>query len=418
MLHVNQYVNQKIVMSTTINVVCYKSKTLANGECPLMLCICKEGKRKYQSLGISIRPQQWDFKKNRPKANCPNKEYIESIITSKIARLQETILILKAENRSFTSATLLHAQDDKFKEVSVDDFFIQTIQQLEAEGRTGNRHFYHRAHNSVRNFCKGNLNIPFSCIDIDWLRRYERWLRGKGNKDTTISIVFRTLRSLYNKAIDCHCARKSDYPFDDFKINKFDTSTPKRAITKTDIINIYNATVPESCRSPYFEMSKDIFMFSYLCGGINFVDIANLKEENIADGRLTYIRQKTGRRIRLGLPQPAQTIIEKYKEQRSGYLFPIFDREIHVTPNQKQYRIHKVLAKINEHLRFIGQQLNLPIDLTTYVARHSFATVLKKSGVDIAMISEMLGHADLSTTQIYLDSFDDEQVDEAMKNLL
>lgn len=405
-------------MSTTINVVCYKSKTLANGECPLMLCICKEGKRKYQSIGISIQPKQWDAKKNRPKPNCPNKEYIESIITTKVAELQETILILKAENRGFTSASLLQAQQEKFKEVSVDDFFRQTILQLEAEGRIGNRHFYYRTHNSVRTFCNGNLNIPFSSIDTDWLRRYEKWLRKKNNKDTTISIVFRTLRSLYNKAIAHHCARKSDYPFDDFKINKFDTTTPKRAITKTDIINIYNATAPESCRSPYFELSKDIFMFSYLCGGINFVDIANLEEGNIADGRLSYIRQKTGRRIRIGLPSPALAIIEKYKNQRQGYLFPIFDRSLHITPKQKQYRIHKALAKINEHLRFIGQQLNLPIDLTTYVARHSFATVLKKSGVDIAMISEMLGHADLTTTQIYLDSFDDDQVDEAMKNLL
>ena len=54
----------------------------------------------------------------------------------------------------------------------------------------------------------------------------------------------------------------------------------------------------------------------------------------------------------------------------------------------------------------------------TYVARHSFATVLKRSGVNVAIISEALGHTSLSTTQFYLDSFDNEQIDDAMKNLL
>ncbi len=405
-------------MSTLIKVICYKSKTLANGEHPLMLYVSKEGKRKQQSLGISMNPKHWDFKKNQPKPSCPNKDYINKIIADKISELQETVLQLKADKRDFTTTALIDRSKDKFQEKTIEEFFNAIILQLEAENKVGNCHFYKRTYNSIKTFTKGQLDIPFSAIDTNWLSRYEKWLRSKQNKETSISIVFRTFRSLYNKAIDQHCARKSDYPFDDFKLCKFDVSTPKRAITKADIINIYNAPTPESCKSPYFELSKDIFMFSYLCGGINFVDIANLKIENIKDGRLTYIRQKTAKRIKIGVPQQALDIINKYKAERKGYLFPIFDETIHITPVQKHDRIHKVLAKLNKHLRNIGKDLGLPVDLTTYVARHSFATILKKSGVEIALISEMLGHADLTTTQIYLDSFDDEQVDEAMKNLL
>lgn len=233
-----------------------------------------------------------------------------------------------------------------------------------------------------------------------------------------MSLMFRTLRSAYNKAIESKCARKSDYPFDEYKINKFDTKTQKRAIAKKEVLK-FTKEVGNIGKRQYVQLSKDIFMFSYLCGGINFTDIANLTKENIIEGkRLHYIRQKTGKFIKLGLSDEAMQIIERYANESKGYLFPILNIKIHKTPLQKQNRIHKILGKVNINLKLIAAQLGIEGNLTTYVARHSFASVLKKSGVNIALISEALGHSDLATTQIYLDSFDNEQVDEAMKKLL
>lgn len=168
----------------------------------------------------------------------------------------------------------------------------------------------------------------------------------------------------------------------------------------------------------YMDLSKDIFIFSYLCGGINFTDIANLTTDNIVESRLHYIRQKTGKLIKIGIPHEAMRIIERYSNGNNGYLFPILDSKVHKTPLQKQNRIHKIRNKVNYNLKILGKRLGIESNVTTYVARHSFASVLKKSGVNIALISEALGHSDLATTQIYLDSFDNEQVDEAMKNLL
>ena len=242
-------------------------------------------------------------------------------------------------------------------------------------------------------------------------------MRSKNNRETTISLQFRTLRSAYNKAIQAKCARKSDYPFDDYKINKFDTSTQKRAIAKTEVLK-FTQEVPDLGKRQYVQLSKDIFVFSYLCGGINFTDIANLTKANIIEGRLHYIRQKTGKKIKIGIPDEAMKIIEKYAPESKGYLFPILDKKIHKTPLQKQNRIHKILAKVNKNLKLLAAELGVEANVTTYVARHSFASVLKKSGVSISLICEALGHSDLATTQIYLDSFDNEQIDEAMKNLL
>lgn len=417
-MHVNQDVNQKTRMNASVSVVCYKSKTLSNGESPLMLQVSKSGKRKYQSLGISIKPRYWDFTRNKPKPNCPNKDYIQKIILDKQTELQQRMLELNSEQKEYTTTTLLNDENKKFELKTVSEFYQELIEEYRVNNKCGNRLIYKSSYNSLKIFTNDKLDIPFSAIDITWLNKYERWLRSKGNEETTMSLMFRTLRSTYNKAIKAKCARKSEYPFDEFKINKFDVSTQKRAIAKTEVLKFTKDVRPIGKRQ-YIQLSKDIFMFSYLCGGINFTDIANLTKANIIEGkRLHYIRQKTGKLIKIGLSEEAMKIIERYATESKGYLFPILNANLHKTPLQKQNRIHKILGKVNINLKLIAAQLGVEGNLTTYVARHSFASVLKKSGVNIALISEALGHSDIATTQIYLDSFDNEQIDAAMKNLL
>lgn len=417
-MHVNQDVNQKTRMNASVSVVCYKSKTLSNGESPLMLQVSKSGKRKYQSLGISIKPRYWDFTRNKPKPNCPNKDYIQKIILDKQTELQQRMLELNSEQKEYTTTTLLNDENKKFELKTVSEFYQELIEEYRVNNKCGNRLIYKSSYNSLKVFTNDKLDIPFSAIDITWLNKYERWLRSKGNEETTMSLMFRTLRSTYNKAIKAKCARKSEYPFDEFKINKFDVSTQKRAIAKTEVLKFTKDVRPIGKRQ-YIQLSKDIFMFSYLCGGINFTDIANLTKANIIEGkRLHYIRQKTGKLIKIGLSEEAMKIIERYATESKGYLFPILNANLHKTPLQKQNRIHKILGKVNINLKLIAAQLGVEGNLTTYVARHSFASVLKKSGINIALISEALGHSDIATTQIYLDSFDNEQIDAAMKNLL
>lgn len=405
-------------MNASLSVVCYKSKRLSNGESPLMLQVSKGGKRQYQSLGVSVNPKFWDFSKNKPKSNCPNREYILKLILNKQAELQQRMLELNAEQKEYTTTTLLHDEHRKFELKTVKQFYQELIEQYKANDKCGNRLIYKSSYNSINVFTNGNLEIPFSAIDVAWLNKYEKWLRSKGNKETTMSLMFRTLRSAYNKAIDSKCARKSDYPFNDYRISKFDVSTEKRAIAKADILK-FSTDVRSIGKQQYVQLSKDIFIFSYLCGGINFTDIANLTKDNIIEGkRLHYIRQKTGKLIKLGLSEEAIQIIRRYAVESKGYLFPILNAQLHKTPLQKQNRIHKILGKVNKNLKLLAADLGVEANLTTYVARHSFASVLKKSGVNIALISEALGHSDLTTTQIYLDSFDNEQIDNAMKNLL
>lgn len=399
-------------MSTTINVVCYKSKVLKNSESPLMLRICKDGKRKYESIGISLDPRHWDFKNNRPTSKCPNKEYIQKVITEKTRAYTDKILELKAMEREFTANVLAEKVNSPIKTKTVGDVFLDYIQRLTAEKRTGYMLSVKQVYNSLLKFNK-HLNIYFPDIDIAWLRKYESWLRSNNIKENTIGIRFRTLRAIYNLAIEENIVKVEYYPFKKYKVSKLHEETAKRAITKDEINSILNY----KSSNPYTRFPIDLFAFTYFTGGINFVDIAYLTKDNIIDNRLVYYRRKTGKLIKFPLQPKAIELIQKYSSPDNPYLFPILS-SFHKTEQQQRNRVHKVISKVNDRLNTIGKELNLPIDLTTYVARHSFATSLKRSGVQTSMISEALGHSSERVTQIYLDSFGNDQMDDAMKNLL
>ena len=406
-------------MSVTISVICFKSKTLANGEHPLMLRITQDRKRVMKSLGISVNPKHWDFIKGEPKPKCPNRELIQSIILKVKSEYQTKIIEKISKEEEFTATSLLSENKSNIKAQTVEEFYLSLIEDLKQKGRIGNSYAYLNSYNTLRNFNKGEkLNYTFSHIDVPFCKKFEDWMRSKGNKDTTLSYQFRTLRATYNKAIEAKIVTREKNPFIEYKLSHFNTKTIKRALSKKDILKIINADC--TSQSKLRQLTHDLFSFSYLCGGISFVDIANLTRQNIVEDRLIYQRQKTHGNINLLLSKEASTIIAKYStyQQEAEYLFPILHCKRHITPMQKSNRVHKICHQVNTELRAFAQELGITAEVTTYVARHSFATILKKSGVNIGIISQALGHQDIKTTQIYLSKFDNEQVDDAMKNLL
>lgn len=406
-------------MNTTISVICYKSKTLANGEHPLMLRIIQNRKTQYKSLNISVAAKHWDFDKNAPKPKCPHKDLINKIILKTKLEYQQKVLEKKANEEEFTASSLIHEQENEIKAMTVDDFYKQLIKELKEKGQIGNSYAYLSSYDNLKNFNKGRkLNYTFSHIDVVFCKKFEDWMRRKGNKDTTISYQFRTLRAAFNRAITAKVVSKEKNPFSEFKLSHLNTKTMKRALSKTDILKIMDADCHN--KSELSQLAHDLFCFSYLCGGISLVDMANLTPENIIEGRLIYQRQKTHGSINLQLSDRALQIISKYSDyqKKANYFFPILHCKRHITPMQKHNRVRKYCLHINHELKLLAKELNITANVTTYVARHSFATILKKSGVNIGIISQALGHQDIKTTQIYLSKFDNEQVDEAMKNLL
>jgi hypothetical protein len=219
-------------MNATVNIVCFRGKTLKNGEHPLMIRVSKNRKAKYKSLGFSVHPDHWDFQKSRPKPNCPNKELILKIILEKEAEFQTEILELASMKKEYTASSLLASKTNQITTKDVGGFFEELIKNLEKAGKINYAVSFKATCNSMKQFCGNNLDFPFHEIDVDWLKKYELWLKESNCTEVTIAIIFRTLRSAYNKAIAAKCALKSSYPFEEFKISKLDTSTQKSYIKK------------------------------------------------------------------------------------------------------------------------------------------------------------------------------------------
>ena len=228
---VNQRVNRNIKMDATITVICYKSKVLSNGESPLMLRVTKNRKRSMKSLGISLNPDYWNFDKNEPKPECPNKSKLEQLILKTKIESQQKLLSAKVNGENFTSETLVKKSARKIKAQTVEQFYTELIAILKDNGNVGNSYAYLNSYNSLKNFNKGEkLTFTFDTIDIQFLNKYEAWLRNNGNKETTVSYNFRTLRTAFNKAVEKKIVDKNRNPFSDFKVSKFNTKTIKRAL--------------------------------------------------------------------------------------------------------------------------------------------------------------------------------------------
>ena len=410
-------------MNTTIEAVLYTSKTLSNGQHPIMLRLTKNRKRKYISLHISLALQYWDAEKCKPRRNCPDKERIEALIQQKTQELQSQVMDFKTSDKEYTLNTLVEKASRKVVRQTVGEYLNGYIDRLLAEKRVGNAKTFQELRTSLTKFCR-SLDFYFIDIDAEWLKRYEQWLRVERHySDNSIGIRFRSLRVLYNSAITDGLIKKTDYPFDTFKVSRFKEATAKRSLTKEDIRRIMDCEVRTLTKypKPFLQLAKDLFLFSYLSCGINLTDILHIRYADIVDGRLVFNRQKTGKLLSFQLQPATLDILDKYRQPNAhpqDYIFPVLRRSVHVTAQQQYGRVQRTNKRINRYLKLIGEHLHLPITLTTYVARHSFATVLKRSGVSTSIISESLGHSSEKITQIYLDSFENSQIDAAMQNLL
>jgi len=304
-------------MDATISIIGYKWKTLNNGEMPLMVRVSKDGKRAYKGIGISVKPSEWDFKRNCPKRCCPNRDEINQIISRTLAKYRALAIRKKERDECYTAASLLEEDRPKTKDMSIEEFLANHISHLREIGKVGNSYAYLNLKTTLGN-CFGKGSYTFGMIDLSFCNRFENWMRKNGYKDTSMSYYFRTLRAAYNKAIEKGYADRNRSPFIEYKVGKFSKKTMKRALSKESIQKIINM----DCNglTPKAMLAHDIFTFSYLCGGISMIDIANLTPNNIIGDRLIYKRHKTNGDINLMMLPQARQIIDKYSDyqKKSG----------------------------------------------------------------------------------------------------
>jgi site-specific recombinase XerD len=392
------------------------AKTLKNGEHPIVIRVTKDRKSKFIFTGQSCHPDLWDFKNNKPKSKHPNRSILELYITKKTSEAQNLILEFENNNEVYTSDSFKKVFKATSKKLTFFAFCQQKIDDLLDRNKVGNANVYKDCLRALKKF-RNNSDLFFSDVDVVFLNKFEQDFSKRGVSNNTISVYMRTIRSLFNKAISEKIIKRGIYPFEEYKVSKLNTATEKRALTKAQIDSIKALNLVDDTR---IKDSKNYFLFSYYAWGMNFTDMAFLKWENIESNRLKYTRAKTGKQYNIGLLDPAIEILNYYKQFKKAngsYVFPILNTS-HVTAMQIDNRIAKMNKAVNKELKEIANKANIDFRLTTYVARHTYATIMKRGGISTSIISESLGHGNEKITQVYLDSFENNVLDEASKTIL
>jgi integrase len=402
----------------SIKVVLYTSKTLSNGEHPIMLRVIKDRKTKYITLGLNCTKALWNSKENLPQKKHPLYSRIVNKINKEKHKASKMLIDLENESQELSADQIKNKLKSEIKDKkTVFQYFDELISRFEKGKRIGYANIFKSTKNSLINF-KNDFNLPFSEITPAFIIKYEENFYSRGVKPNSVFVFLRTLKTLINYARKDGIV-KSDYnPFHEISFSKFRRiKTAKRALSIEQMRKIRSLEIEEG--TSLFH-AKNYFLFSYYNRGINFIDMAHLTWENIKNGRLYYERKKTKEQLNMELLLPAKEILEYYKTfkpQDSRYIFPILTNK-YESPKSIDNRLNKMLKKVNDDLKIISQMAGIEEKITTYVARHTYATVMKKSGVPVSIISEALGHENEKTTQIYLDSFENSVIDEASKKIL
>lgn len=387
--------------------ILYTSKTLADGTHPIVLRVSDKKERKYFKLDFSCLKNEWDSERSEFIKKFPKYKIRNKFIKQKLYDAEDIIEKMRLNHKVF-SFEAFKKEFVGIEPQNVIGYFDEVIDRMYKTKNNGNADIYKNVRNSISNYSK-KKKINFHQVNVRYLNKYVEHLKVRGLQNNSINLYLRTLRALYNKAIAEGVCSQEHYPFKEFKFNKIKNDPSRKALTKQQIKKIFDYVPDPNSKQ---ERSKNIFLFSYLTRGMNFNDIAKLKWSNIKNGKIHYVRSKNGKKFVIGILSPVQEILDHYEvfNPNSEYIFPILSKQ-HKTIEQIRERIKSVLKRVNKHLKTIGEAVGIETKLTTYIARHSYAMVLKNEGKSIALISDALGHDNEDTTNHYLEVFGSDILD-------
>lgn len=360
------------------------------------------------NTGYKLFPSEWDKRLSLiiiPADDAIRAHYLVTMrkcILEDQSRLREIVLRLKRTTATFTSEDVVKSFQDSLAGGFL-SFGRELVMQLEQVGKERTAETYTVALNSFERFMGRRGDILIESIDSVLMVEYETYLKSAGVCPNSSSYYMRNLRAIYNRAVDKELTvQRNPFKYVYTGIDK----TMKRAVPIKVIRQIRDL---ELKFSPSMDYARDIFMFSFYTRGMSFVDIAFLKKKDIRNGILSYRRHKTNQQLFIKWEKPMQEIINKYDTVDTPYLLPII-KDI-AKDERRQYQ--NAAHLINRKLKMIGKLLNLNVTLTTYVARHAWASIAKSKNISISVICEAMGHDSENTTKIYLASLDTSVIDKA-----
>lgn len=376
-----------------------------SGKCPVKIRVTYKRIRWYYPTGKDMTAEEW--------AALPTTKARIFVAVRKDIESSYQIVRSAVEELATSGGFSLEALNNRLKNAATDTVntaFRARMEALSKALQVGNMLIYDNVLKGLERFA--GPRIHFESITVLWLEKYVLFLRKEGKAQTTIAIHLRTLRAILNIAKQQGIIREAQYPFGrgpgKYRIQA--GTGRKMALTLEQIGRIARYDDGRQTTARY----RDYWLFLYLCNGINVADFVRLRYRDIVNGEICFTRQKTEntlrtlRDIRVVLTPPMQEIINRWGNLKrpDAFIFPVLTgREDAMTAKN---RTKDMTHTINKRMKEIGEQLGIG-SISTYTARHSFATVLKRAGANIAYISESLGHSDLKTTENYLASFEREE---------
>ena len=360
------------------------------------------------TTGYRVYVTEWDEKQHDVviAEGSPRADLLLSIhenIRRDMERFNRIILSFMQKGFCFSADNIVEEYRALLSRLSFFDFMKEIIVRLEHDGRVRTSETYTSALNSFRRFRNGE-DVMIDALGHELMESYEAYLHSNGLSPNSSSFYLRILRAVYNRACEQGLTAAAPDPF--ARVYTGVEKTAKRAVDIKTIRRIKNLNLDKDKPADY---ARDIFMLSFYMRGMSFIDLAYLKKTDLSNGMVTYRRRKTGQKLSIRWTRQMQEILDKYPGNETEYLFPIITT---LSANHRcQYRNRHYM--VNRCLKTVARKVGLKIPLTTYVARHSWASIAKSKGISVGIISEGLGHDSELTTRIYLASLDTSAVDRA-----
>ena len=392
----------------------FRASSISGKQGTLFLQVIHQRVARQVSTKYKLYSNEWDADSQsvviRRDTSSERSQYlhiVQETLQRDTSRLQLIILTLDHSRKEYKAEDVLKRFLKK-EQSNVFAVFAETlIDKKREEGHRSLATKYQSSLNSLIRFLKGRL-LTFEDMDSSLMLSYENYLKDLGRCPNTTSFYMRNLRAIYNQAVE-QGLTPQNHPF--ARVYTGIAKTVKRAVNIEEVQKIKAKELPPDSAE---EFSRDIFLFSLYTCGMSLIDIAHLLKSDLQGDHLSYRRQKTGQRITIRWEPCMQKLVDKYNNDDSPYLIPLITRPGEDEERQYQNRIHL----INHHLKKLGEELGLSSRLTSYVARHSGASIAKSQDVPVAAISEAMGHTTERTTRIYLKSFDNTLVDCANQKVL
>lgn len=300
-------------------------------------------------------------------------------------------------------------------------YILEVIGMLKREGKFPAMHVYACTLRSYEKFCAEerhpkNTTASLSMQEIftpERLKEYEDWLAGQQSSPNTISTYMRTLQAVYNRWMSPGIEGYNPVLFKDV-YTKVESRT-KRALTAEQMEQLRNTDF--SVLTLRQQQVLTYFLLMFMLRGMPFIDLAHLRKSDLRNRRITYRRHKTGKLMVVDVPPDAMRLLQKYRDKTdSEYLFPLLHGGLFMEEHHHRYQ--ETLRHFNRELARLMKQLLPGVSVSSYTARHTWATLAYHSGVPVGLISQSLGHSSIRVTMTYLKPFDAEVIDRINRQVI